>query len=81
MHGAGGRGASIALSAVVAVAGFVASWEVISALTHQPGLGLVWGIFAGLAAFQISHVSFRAGIALSLGSLFVMLLYGLFSMF
>lgn len=75
------RGSGVGVAMIAWIAVFLASWSVISTLTKQEGLGLVWGIFVALTAFQVTLSSFRAGIALISLSLFLILFKGAYSLF
>jgi len=57
-------GSSLGIAIIVWVAWFGAGWVLISAFTGAQGLGLVWGVFIALAAFEVARRSFRAGIVL-----------------
>ncbi|CAG1010292.1 hypothetical protein BURK2_04011 [Burkholderiales bacterium] len=57
-------GSNLGIAIIVWVAWFGAGWVLVSALTGAQGLGLVWGVFIALAAFEIARRSFRAGLVL-----------------
>ncbi len=69
---------NVGIAIVVWVAWFGAGWTIVSAFTGSQGLGLVWGVFIALAAFEIARRSFRAGLILILLALFAMLGRGIY---
>lgn len=70
----------IAIAILAWICTFAAAWVLIAAVTNSQGLGLVWGLFAALFAFEISRRSFRRGmviIGMSLMAVFLVALYSL----
>ena len=59
---------------------FVAAWALIAFGTNSHGLGLVWGIFAALFAFEISRRSFRRGMVIIFTALMTVFLVALYSL-
>ena len=72
---------SIGVAVIAWLAAFAASWVLISGITGAAGLGLVWGVFIALAAFEIARKSFRRGVTLIFSSLFLIMLQGIYRMF
>jgi hypothetical protein len=81
MRGSGQIERSIGVAIVAWLATFIASWVVISGVTGASGLGLVWGVFIALAAFEMARKSPRHGVVLVFLSLFLILLQGIYQMF
>ncbi len=59
---------------------FVSAWALIAFGTNSHGLGLVWGIFAALFAFEISRRSFRRGMVIIFTALMTVFLVALYSL-
>lgn len=57
-------GSNLGIAIIVWVAWFGAGWLLVAGFTGAQGLGLVWGIFIALAAFEIARRSFRVGLML-----------------
>ncbi len=73
---------NLGIAIVVWIAWFAAGWVLVASFSGSQGLGLVWGVFIALAAFEIGRRSFRAGAVLIFFALLSLLgrgIYGLFS--
>lgn len=71
---------SLGIAIVVWICTFISASVQITEITNSQGLGLVWGVFIALVAFEIARRSFRRGliiIALSLVAVFLVELYTL----
>lgn len=71
---------SLGIAIITWVCTFAAAWALIVSATNSHGLGLVWGLFVALFAFEISRRSFRRGmviICMALMAVFLVALYSL----
>jgi hypothetical protein len=75
------RSSNLGLAIVVWITAFAAGWIFFAAATGAQGLGLVWGVFLALAAFEVARRSFRTGIVILFVSLFAILIQGVYSLF
>jgi hypothetical protein len=71
-------GSNVGLGIIVWIAVLAAVWVMVAAITGASGLGLVWGVFAALAAFETTRRSFRSGLVLLFASLWILVLRGLY---
>jgi hypothetical protein len=74
-------GSNLGIAVIVWAVAFAAGWIIVGGITGAQGLGLVWGIFIALAAFEIARRSFRAGLVLLFLALFAILARGIFLLF
>ena len=71
---------SLGIAILAWVCTFAAAWALIVAGTNSHGLGLVWGIFVALFAFEISRRSFMRGIVIICAALVAVFLVALYSL-
>lgn len=77
----GGESSSLLAAVIAGIALFAASSQMLAALTGIAGVGLVWGVFLALAGFQLARKSFKFALLSVFGSLFIILLRGIYSVF